>query len=284
VPLFSLPTINWLRFPDADDPAAVPIPARRVSELLRAAASAGFRAVGVDALSAGTLGVDAGDHIGELLRQHRLVCTEVGVLAVRPGADAGAAELAKLAVSTGARTCVTVADLQAGRDLVAALEACAEVLTDAGVRMALEFLPYGPLANLADAVAVCDAVGWERCGVLLDTWHFFNSGRPWELLRSLSGAQIALVQINDAPPPNGSPLRHESRFRRVPPGAGTFALVEFVATLESIGYDGVVSPEVLSRALIAGDVEDTARALRGALLAYWPVSEDPSLPWPPTRP
>ncbi len=271
MPLFSLPTVNWLRLPDGDDPDAVPTATRDIQEVFRAAVSAGFAAVGIDALTAAGLGGLDGELIGELLRRHRLVCTEVGVLAAGPdmGSDAPA-ELAHLAASTGARVCVTVADTPPGGDLVAALKASAEVLGEAGVRMALEFLPYGPLSTLADAVDICDSVGWERCGVLLDSWHFCNSGRPWDLLRGLSGEQIALVQINDAPPPLGADLRLESRFRRVPPGAGTFPLEELVATLERIGYHGVVSPEVLSKTLITSPVDHVARTLMTALEEYWP--------------
>jgi sugar phosphate isomerase/epimerase len=268
MPLLSLPTINWVRLPDGNDPDGMPTATRDIQEVFEAAASAGFAAVGIDAFTAAGPGGFDGELIGELLRRHRLVCTEVGVLAAGPGMGSDAsAELAGLAASTGARVCVTVAATPPGGDLVAALKASAEVLGEAGVRMALEFLPYGPLSTLADAVDICDSVGWERCGVLLDSWHFFNSGTPWEVLRGLSGEQIALVQINDAPPPLGTDLQLESRFRRVPPGAGTFPLEEFVATLERIGYRGVVSPEVLSK---TGPVDHVARTLMKALQEYWP--------------
>ncbi len=122
------------------------------------------------------------------------------------------------------------------------------MLADAGVRTALEFAPYGGLTTLADAVDVCAAVGWERCGLLLDSWHFFRSGEPWPMLRSLDADEIGLVHVNDAPEPEHD-LIYESRFRRLPPGAGTFSLDDFVDALEAIGYDGVVSIEVLSEEL-----------------------------------
>jgi sugar phosphate isomerase/epimerase len=240
---------------------------RSAEEILRAAASAGFGAVGLDAVTVEATDADP----GTALRQHGLACTEVGVLAVgQTNGLATAAALGRLARSTGARLCVTVADTEPGPELVRQLRGCADVLGVAGVRLALEFLPYGPVSNLPDTVELCAAVGWDRCGLLLDSWHFFHSGQPWEALRALSGEQIALIQINDAPPPIGTDLRWESRFRRVPPGAGTFALDAFVAACRDIGFDGVVSPEVLSADLNGRPVEDTARTLMSSLHSCWP--------------
>ena len=83
------------------------------------------------------------------------------------------------------------------RRILAELDRCAETLGRAGARVALEFAAYGGLTRLADAVALCEEVGWDRCGVLVDTWHFFRTDAPWEVLRSLGGEQIALVHVND---------------------------------------------------------------------------------------
>jgi sugar phosphate isomerase/epimerase len=160
-------------------------------------------------------------------------------------------------------------DVETSRDAIAKLKACCEILAASGVRMALEFMPYGSLATLRDAIDVCDAVGWARCGILLDSWHFLNSGAPWADLKVLNADQIPLLQINDAPPPIGSDLRYESRFRRVPPGEGTFALDQFVAAVMNTGFDGIVSPEVLSTALIHAPLEQGAQGLMDSLVRSW---------------
>jgi sugar phosphate isomerase/epimerase len=104
------------------------------------------------------------------------------------------------------------------------LKASAEVLAAAGVRIALEFFPYGALPTLESALAASEVIGWDRCGVLLDTWHFFRSGEPWEMLRSLDPDQIAIIHADDAPAVISDDLVHESRHRRLPIGAGTFAI------------------------------------------------------------
>ena len=144
------------------------------------------------------------------------------------------------------------------------------MLASAGVRTALEFAPYGGLPTLSDAIDVCAAVGWDRCGLLVDTWHFFRSDEPWSLLRSLDADQIALVHVSDAPEPEGD-LVYESRFRRLPVGSGTFAIREFADALAATGYDGVLSNEVLSSALRRRPPADGARELLESLHRFWPV-------------
>ena len=128
------------------------------------------------------------------------------------------------------------------------------MLGDAGVRIAFEFTAYGHRRSLRDAIELCRAVGWKRCGLLVDTWHVFRGGEPLTLLRSLDAEQIALVHVNDAAPQSGldpvllDPV-FEGRFRRALPGAGTFPLGEFAEALAATGYRGTISVEVLSTEL-----------------------------------
>ena len=216
------------------------------------------------------------DDVAALLRAHGLTCTDVGVL--RVGADdieEAALGLAGLARATGAAICIAAVDTATVAEAIPLLRTAAAILAESGIRAALEFVPYGALPTLHDAFAVCDAVGWERCGLLVDTWHFFQSGEPWELLRSLARSQIALVHINDALPPSSDDLMHESRFRRAPLGAGTFDLTEFAATLAELRYDGVVSIEVLSDQLRSRPPAAGARELLDSLRNGWAESSNP---------
>jgi sugar phosphate isomerase/epimerase len=225
--------------------------------VLAGAAAAGFDSVGLDDMT--LAGRDVAE-VAALLDAHGLTCTDVGVLRVREQAES----LAALATATGASVCIaapaSIDDLRAG----------AGILAEAGVRTALEFVPYGGVRTLSEGVEVCAAVGWDRCGLLLDSWHFFRSGEEWDLLRSLTPEQIALVHVNDAPPPVGD-LVYESRFRRTPPGEGTFPLVDFLDALEEIGYEGVVSLEVLSASLRARPPAEGARELRNAMQSVRPL-------------
>lgn len=268
----SLPTINWVRLPGGSDPGELPRPTRSVPDILRAAALAGFGGVGVDTVTAAGFVNGREGELADQFRAAGIRCTEVGVLSVGrgDGRDA-AAVLARLAAATGAACCVTVLDAAPTAAVVTDLRTCAAILAEAGVRLAVEFLPYGPLPTLADAVEVCEAVGWQRCGLLVDSWHFFRGGAPWDVLHRLRGDQIAMVQINDAPPPRGDDLRFESRFRRVLPGLGEFDLRRWREVLIAGGYDGVVSAEVLSSELIALPLDASVAALHAALVEAWPA-------------
>jgi sugar phosphate isomerase/epimerase len=243
-------------------------PAWPLEDVLAGAADAGFRDVGVDDLS--VAGADPAE-VASLLRSHGLACTDVGVLRVgAAGIRAQAEALAGLASATGAGICIAALHTATPAEALADLRTAAAVLGDADIRIALEFAPYGGLRTLADAIDVCAAVGWDRCGVLVDTWHFFRSDEPQTLLRSLDSRQIALVHVNDAPAPERD-LVYESRFRRLPPGAGTFALTGFAGTLAATGYDGVLSIEVLSSALRRRPPAEGARELLDSLHRSWPV-------------
>jgi len=262
----SLPTLNWIGFPEL-------APVWPLEDVLAGAAAAGFRSVGLDDLT--VAGRDPGD-VAASLRSHGLSCTDVGVLRVGEGdVREHSAELAALASATGAGICITALSNAIAAEAIPLLRAATAILAESGVRAALEFVPYGALPTLSEAVAVCDAVGWERCGLLVDTWHFFRSGEPWELLRSLDRSQIALVHINDALPLSSSDLRHESRFRRAPLGAGTFELAELAATLAELRYEGVVSIEVLSGELRSRPPSAGAKELLNSLRNGWDESSDP---------
>jgi len=63
----------------------------------------------------------------------------------------------------------------------------------------------------------------------------------------------------------------ESRFSRLPPGAGGLPLEEFRDAIATTCYDGVVSAEVLSAELRALSPEESARVLIGALRHVWPL-------------
>jgi sugar phosphate isomerase/epimerase len=277
---YSLPTVNWIRFPGGDEIVGTDEypPVCTLEDVLNAAAAAGFGAVGFDDYSlAGH--VRAGGtvtRLPSLLRSRGLACTDVGILRVGAGGATGDARmLAALAADTGARVCISVVATTPSPAVVREVTACAEILSETGVRLAVEPAPYATLKTLGEVTALCDAVGWERCGILLDTWHFFRGDRPWELLRSLDGEQIALVHVNDAPPMSTDNLLFESRFRRETLGAGTFPIGEFKAAVDALGYAGAISPEILSTRLRRLPPADAANEIMRSLRHHWPLVDVP---------
>lgn len=230
--------------------------------MLAGAAAAGFDAVGLDDMT--LAGRDA-DEVALLLQENGLTCTDVAVLRADDGVPAQAESLAALATATGAGVCIAALATRSAAS-IDNLRDGAAILAEAGVRTALEFVPYGGVRTLSEGVDVCAEIGWDRCGLLLDSWHFFRAGEDWDLLSSLAPEQIALVHVNDAPPLVGD-LAYESRFRRTAPGDGTFPLAEFLDALEAIGYEGVVSLEVLSASLRSRPPAEGARELHDSVLS-----------------
>lgn len=265
---FSLPAFNWLRYPEGDGVGAKPRPGQSLAAFLDGAAAAGFARVGLDTF---TLGDHDPVRVAGMLEERGLTCSDVGVLPIgTPTVDGLARVLAGLAAATGAPVCIAALFAPADRaQVVAELERCADTLGRSGARLALEFASYGGLTRFAEAVSLCEEVGWDRCGVLVDTWHFFRTGAPWDVLRSLRGEQIALVHVNDGPAAAASDLVREGRFGRLPVGAGAFPLAEFAAALDSAGYDGPLSTEVLSDDVRSRAPEEGARLLFASLRDGW---------------
>jgi sugar phosphate isomerase/epimerase len=250
-------------------------PAWPLERVIDAVAQAGSPGIGLDDYTIAHH-VDAGgrvEDIAAMLRSRELVCTDVAPLLIaEDGSRAAAERFAHVTEVTGAGTCIAAVYSPIPReDVIRSLQLCADIVRESGARLALEFTSYGGLTSLSDAVDLCDAVGWERCGVLVDSLHFFRTGESWSVLRSLDGDQIALVHLDDAPPPTGDDRIHESRFGRVPPGAGSLPLEEFRDAIAATGYRGAVSAEVLSGELRALPPEEGACVLMDAVRQVWPL-------------
>ena len=248
-----------------------------LDEVLGATALAGFDAVGIDIgiidaylLSGGTV---AG--VAAALSSHGLSCTDVVFLPV--GADdavtvALTRRVGALAAAVGAPLCVVGIVASLRRDeLDDRVARCATMLTEQGVRMAVEFTPYGELTSPAGARRVCDAVGWDRAGLLLDSLHTFRGGTALADVAALAADEIALVQFSDAAGPPPDDLAAESRHRRLLPGEGDLPLREFVGAIRETGFDGTVAAEVLSDDVRRSDAVGFSKALRAALDDHWPT-------------
>ena len=274
---YSLPSVNWVRFAGGDEdvaegtyPTVCSLP-----DALAAAAGAGFDSVGLYDYNLDAHLAEGGhiDDVAALLQRHDLACSSIGTLrADEPNARAAARHRAEIASLTGAGICIAVILGEVTDAAVDELAACAEILADADVRIALEAVPYVGLSTLEAAVGVCDRVGWDRCGLLVDAWHFFTGGQPWGLLGALSAEQIALVHVSDGDHEDGEgELVFRSRFRRRLPGQGSFDLGRLREVIEATGYRGPVEPEVLSTELRLLPPSEAACRLMEATTVAWPL-------------
>jgi len=151
-------------------------------------------------------------------------------------------------------------------EAVEAFAAVCDLAAPHGLKVHLEFLPFGGIPDLARAWAIIAAAERSNGGLTLDSWHFFRSGSSFDLLRSIPGHRIHTVQINDAPALPADDLMHETMNARLVPGHGSFDLVRLIRTLDAIGCEAPVSVEVFSADLahrpMAKAISDWAAAAR----------------------
>ena len=209
---------------------------------IEAAANAGFNAIGLRVISpAGVLAHPPLAGNEALLRkaERALAETDLAVLDVNsfwitawttrqnflPVLDA-ASQLDAESVLT----VINDPDLARARDVLA--ECCAAA-DPAGIKLALEFQPYGSVRTLGEAVAVVQGVGMPNIGIVLDVLHLYRSGGKASDLRSLPADLLAFAQLCDAPlaAPPATELRTEARSRRLYPGEGELPLFELMDAL-----------------------------------------------------
>ena len=233
-------------------------------ELLVAARDAGFAAVGVaagQAVSAAAAFKSTGLRCHELLA---LVITDD-----HDRTESFAAKLAEAAATVGAEWVLTVFQSGLGSESAASIRRCAAMLAEADTKMAVEFSPLGAVPTISAGLEVLAAVGAERAGLVIDSWHFCLGASTWADLASVPLEQIAYVQFSDALAPSSDPLMEQTLHRRALPGEGVLELDRFASTLLGRGWEGLVSIEVLNRDLRELRIEEFARRAARAYAGYW---------------
>jgi len=114
-----------------------------------------------------------------------------------------------------------------------------------GIRYYLEPVAWTPLAHLADAVAVIDAVERDNVGLVLDYWHLWQCGTIPDDLARLDARLISGVDFSDSLGPIGSGTP-DQRSRRVWPGEGEIPLRAWSDAIRSTGFDGWWDNELYS--------------------------------------
>lgn len=264
---FIFEPINWSPFLGAAAPD--------VPRLVRAAARAGFPLISFD-----TSLLDAFRAKGGSLAELRRIVEGEGlsvpaVHSIAIGDDVAAAReaalpLAEAANAFGARFVHVGGTAPLGPALIDATIAAARVCAEANAVLAVEFLPFLPIASIADARAMIASPETRGSGLVVDTWHFFHGPDDWPELEGIRAEEISYVQFDDHPPLVGADLLAETTSRRVLPGHGVFDLERFAKTLTASGFAGPVGLEHLSAADRARPVEDVARELLEASRRYWP--------------
>jgi sugar phosphate isomerase/epimerase len=269
---FCFEGINWSPFVGFEKPD--------LAAMIRTAASVGYRWITLDQASIAYYT----EHDGSLATLRAEMARHgLGMLALQDlsiNDDLAAVEaLARTKVETAAA--LGARYLQAGitatidDKVIAATQAADRICRDAGMELALEFLPFLPLASIGQTHDLLNAAGMTGRNFVVDTWHFFNgpdgqSGdEGWAALRGIPVDRIAFVQFNDHGALESDDLLTETIEKRLMPGEGTFDLKQFVACLRASGFDGIVGTEMISRATRYQPVEQVARRLMETAAPYW---------------
>jgi sugar phosphate isomerase/epimerase len=234
-------------------------------EQATAAAAAGFTHYTPDMFALRAY-LDAGNRIADLaahLRDVGLTACDIAgsnVSADRDASLAEAKELSGYGRDLGASW--VQARITAPLEDPATLDTyrrCAEVVADADCGFALEFSPFTPINGLGRAREVLDAVrdASPRQGIVVDTWHLAYTDGV-DALRELPAADLAFVQLDDAQAGAGVKTS-DTMHRRAMPGEGVLELGQYVRVLRDIGFDGVITVEVLSAELRELDLDEYVR-------------------------
>lgn len=110
-----------------------------------------------------------------------------------------------------------------------------EAADAAGIRVALEFLPYSGVRTLDAAMHVVAKSGAENAGVLLDALHLERSGGTPRDIARIPSRSIVFAQLCDAKrstgPRSDEALLSEARTARLPAGEGELPLYDFLDAL-----------------------------------------------------
>jgi sugar phosphate isomerase/epimerase len=269
---FCFEGVNWSPFVGFEKP--------NLAEMIRFAAAAGYRWITLDKASIayytghdGTLATLKAE-----IDRHGLRMLGLQDLTINDDVaevEATARTLVETGAALGARYLQAGITAPIGDKVVTATRAAHLICQDAGMDIAMEFLPFLPLASIGQTRDVLDAAGMNGRNIVVDTWHFFNGpdGKSadggWAALAGIPVDRIAFVQFNDHGPLESDDLLAETIEKRVMPGEGIFDLKRFVATLRASGFDGIVGTENISRVTRYQPVEQVARKLMETAAPYW---------------
>jgi len=151
----------------------------------------------------------------------------------------------------------------------ALLAKCATVLEAAGTGFAFEFAAVGAVRSIDEALAVVEAIGSDRAGIIIDAWHFFHGPSTWEQLERVPLERIAHVQFTDGLELASDNIMLETWLRRAWPGEGSFDLHRFAGTLLDRGWQGLVSVEVLNAEYAKLPIDEFAATAYETSAPYW---------------
>jgi sugar phosphate isomerase/epimerase len=150
-------------------------------------------------------------------------------------------------------------DLAAIDDVIEGFAGLCDRAGEHGLLVALEFLPWSGIPDVATAWRIVDGAGRANGGLLVDTWHHLRGVADDDALRAVPGARVFVVQVSDAPAAPEGPYMEDTMLRRRLPGEGALDLVGFLRTLDGMGVDCPISVELFNPDFQALPADEAAR-------------------------
>ena len=243
-------------------------------ERVRAAAGAGFDGIGLRAENywdAAAAGLDD-SALADIVARHGVRILEVEYLtAWGTAADRDQAQQAKEQTVFHLARTFGVRHLNAGLlehlPVEVIIEAFAALCDRAGpdLTVALEFMPYSGVPDLAMAWQVLSGAGRANSALIVDVWHWARAGMTPADLDPVPADRIVSVQLCDVLERPMDPPRAESLGHRLPPGHGYGAAPGVVRALHGKGvHPRIVAVEVISDDLVSQGVDVAAHTVAGA--------------------
>ena len=252
---------------------------------VRAAAAAGYEGVGLRAENywdARAAGLDD-DAMREIAVQHGVPIVEVEyITAWGTPADRDAAQQEKeqavfhMARAFGVRHLNTGLLEKLPLDVMTEAFAALCERAEDDLTVALEFMPYSGVPDLATAWKIIDDADRANGALIVDVWHWARAGMTPADLDPVPADRIVAVQLCDVLEHPMEPLRAESLGHRLPPGQGYGDAVGVVRALREKGVrPRVVTAEVISDELVSRGVVTAARTTADAAREVLRIAAQP---------
>lgn len=253
-------------------PGAIGVKAANLQEALAAAQTGGFEGVEFSAHEvAGLVESQGADYVKSLFADAQIKPAGWGLPTDWRSSEEnwrkGLAELPRLASAASAIGCPrTMTWILPGsnersyeenrRFHIERFTPIAHILADNGCHLGLEFIgpktlrdsqKYPFVYKMNDMLEMGQEIG-PNVGLLLDCWHWYTSESNLDELKALRPEQVVYVHVNDAPA--GVAIHDQvDNVRALPGETGVIDIAGFLQALQSIGYDGPVTPEPFKKEL-----------------------------------
>lgn len=183
-------------------------------------------------------------------------------------------QLLEVAAEAGARHIKVVGDRS--RDakwpqerLISLFHELCEQAARVGTRIALEIQPWSAVYNVDKALEIVAGANHPAGGVMLDIWHIVRENIPFTELAKFNKDQITAVELSDATAQLVGTLWEDTVDRRRLCGEGEFDIQGFIRQVQTIGYRGPYSVEIISEDHRKRSLQDQARSSFSTTIAQF---------------